>query len=581
MPVVTGIDVLGIQRYVFASNRLRDVLAASWMVDHVTGEKSLMQWGLPANQVLRAAAGNAIIEFETIEQAREWTSRYTRWLQDKAPGIGVAVAHRSYEDGSLACALKALAVDVARTKFERRPSAAQLGLSVTAVCSVTGLPANALDHYGDLVSSGVYRLRDEGTQKEAKKRWDSFRPQLPNAAGWQADFPDELDLMGRTERTTSLLGVVHVDGNSIGKAINGWIGRCIDEQSDDVRVGDEYREWSHKIDELGRSVLQALTSRAASRVENIEMPNAIAGQPRWERRCWLRGTPSEIDFKMHDWRHDTTRKARRGTVFLPLRPILLGGDDLTFVCDGRIALDLATSALREFAKHSVPHLGKDGGETTFTACAGVALVKAHAPFYRGYQLADDLCRSAKQARHRANKVKGIETGCWLDWHVGPIRPGEKLNRLRARQYQDGNLTMRPYPLVRYNGREESWNWLDRELLGPAHSPNDSFRGFRKTGDDESEATQRFANSWAGSRNRVKRLGSLVVEGKDAVNDQINAWSATESGLRLPLALANGGFIGDQTPILDAIELMDLHVRLETDPQLQAAPTDQVVSEGTT
>lgn len=34
MAVVTGIDVLGIQRYVFASNRLRDVLAASWMVDH-------------------------------------------------------------------------------------------------------------------------------------------------------------------------------------------------------------------------------------------------------------------------------------------------------------------------------------------------------------------------------------------------------------------------------------------------------------------------------------------------------------------------------------------------------------------
>ncbi len=47
MPVVTGIDVLGIQRYVFASNRLRDVLAASWMVDHVVkrADDSLLQWG--------------------------------------------------------------------------------------------------------------------------------------------------------------------------------------------------------------------------------------------------------------------------------------------------------------------------------------------------------------------------------------------------------------------------------------------------------------------------------------------------------------------------------------------------------
>ena len=36
------------------------------------------------------------------------------------------------------------------------------------------------------------------------------------------------------------------------------------------------------------------------------------------------------------------------------------------------------------------------------------------------------CRSAKQARHRANEAEEEETGCWLDWHVGSVRPGEPL-----------------------------------------------------------------------------------------------------------------------------------------------------------
>jgi len=38
MPVLTGIDLLGIQDYIFASNRLRDVLAASWMVEYVLAD---------------------------------------------------------------------------------------------------------------------------------------------------------------------------------------------------------------------------------------------------------------------------------------------------------------------------------------------------------------------------------------------------------------------------------------------------------------------------------------------------------------------------------------------------------------
>ncbi|MGE3524766.1 MAG: hypothetical protein AB7I33_02495 [Gemmatimonadales bacterium] len=561
MPMITGIDVLGIQRYVFASNRLRDVLAASWMVDHVMRREadSLLQWGMTDDRVLLAAGGNAILEFASLDDARTWTRQYTRWLQDEAPGLEVVVAHRPYDGRSLAWGLKALAIDLARAKLERRPSSPQLGLSVTVACSVTGLPATSLDRHDPApISRHIEVLRRDDVQSRAKERWDSYLPKgLDQARGWRAEFPLELDLMGRTPGETSLLSVVHVDGNGIGAAIKGWLDRCLGQDVADDRVRTDYREWSRAIDELGERVLRAMIQRVSSCIVEEENEHG-------ERKCVVRGTPYELGFSLRDWRDDKTHKTAKDTVFLPLRPILLGGDDLTFVCDGRIALDLAAAALKEFETHQIPHLGEGGAERTLTACAGAALVKAHAPFHRSYALAESLCASGKRARQEVNQRGQVDTGCWLDWHAGSTRPAEAVEDLRKREYQDGNLTMRPYPLGQFDGREQSWAWLDRELLGPDHADDGSFRGFREV-PDEHGGTRCVPNGWSGSRSRVKRLGSLVPDGSDSIRRQVDAWNAIEHGVQLPARLAAGGFVGQRTPLLDAIELLDLHVRLEPDP----------------
>jgi len=39
--------------------------------------------------------------------------------------------------------------------------------------------------------------------------------------------------------------------------------------------------------------------------------------------------------------------------YLPFRPLIFGGDDLTFVCDARIALDLTVFYLRELEKRTL------------------------------------------------------------------------------------------------------------------------------------------------------------------------------------------------------------------------------------
>src|SRR5439155_3628090 len=128
-------------------------------------------------------------------------------------------------------------------------------------------------------------------------------------------------------------------------------------------------------------------------------------------------------------------------------------------------LDLAETALESFASaDSIGKLGRIG------AAAGVAIVHAHAPFFRAYAMAEDLCRSAKRL------VVGEEQGFAIDWQIGLGRPGESIDDVRRAQYALPNglrLTRRPYRAA--TASAGSWTWLAREVFGGFRAPRWSTR----------------------------------------------------------------------------------------------------------
>ena len=118
---------------------------------------------------------------------------------------------------------------------------------------------------------------------------------------------------------------------------------------------------------------------------------------------------------------------------LPIRPLILAGDDICYVTDGRIALETARIFLEYIQQENVQGL-------PLNACAGVAVVKAHFPFSRAYQLAEELCRNAK------NQIPEGTDASWLDWHVDQGELQDSLQEVRE-QYtaEDGSvLTQKPY-----------------------------------------------------------------------------------------------------------------------------------------
>lgn len=536
MPVLTAIDVLGVQRFIFSSNRLRDVVTGSflvhWSMSHgeerrdpsKTGQKGALGGLVPPQDIIVAGGGNAVIRFDTLEKARDFTARYTRLLYDEAPGLEVALVHKEFQSGGLARALREIQIELARAKTERTSSVPLLGLSVNASCRETALPAMGFDVAEPTVAlcKGILKRRER--KEVANAHW---RPHLkktgkPEFSPEDFDFPLELDDLGRTIGDTSLIGIVHIDGNGVGQKIKTWLERQVEEQDKkaegDTAVCSGYQEWSQAIDDLGQKAFQAVVNRVCQRVTQCDRDG--------KRTLCITGCPSHLGFDL---------KRVDGRWMLPLRPILLGGDDLTFVCDGRIALDLAETALAVFEKSDVPHLGK------IAACAGVTVFRVHAPFARAYDLAEKLCSSAKAILKEKNL-----NGCALDWHIGSVRPGESPSDIRKRQYRVENhqLTCRPYLLGVGVEETETWRWLSRKLLD---DPENGLRGKR----------------WSRRRNKVKALAEVIREGPDGVQSALEAWRVVDPYLRLPEGMKDGFFEASRTPLLDALELFDLHLVLES------------------
>jgi hypothetical protein len=523
MPVLTGIDVLGVQRFVFASNRLKDVVTGSFLVHWCTSWPGALSSLVAEKNILLASGGNAIVEFDTYEDARCFAAHYTRLLYDKAPGLEVVLVHEEFENERLAAALQNLQIKLARAKTERSPSVPLSGLSVTASCMETGQPATNIDSAETTapISRNICKRREK--RKDANTYWNAF------LQGKECfEFPLELDQLGRSIEDTSYLGVVHVDGNGVGKKIKTWLEK-VDNGTDDNIVRREYREWSAAIDKLGNTALQAVVDRLCQGVDR--------------KSSKVIGTPDGLSFDLH---------TVNGGWMLPIRPILLGGDDLTFVCDGRIALDLAETALGVFEHSNIPHLGN------ISASAGIAIVRVHAPFARAYELSEKLCRSAKGKLKEKNNP-----GCALDWHIGIARPGESVTTLREKQYEakksDSSdkyrLTCKPYLLGSGKDDTETWRWLSRMLLD---DKNCGLRGER----------------WSERRNKVKALSELVREGPKRVRSANSAWRIVDSKLQLPFLDDVGGFFDEtRTPLLDAVELLALHLVLENIDHEQATESE--------
>jgi hypothetical protein len=140
----------------------------------------------------------------------------------------------------------------------------------------------------------------------------------------------------------------------------------------------------------------------------------------------------------------------------PIVPLVLGGDDLTVVCDGRQALQFTKKFIDCFEEETRQHSGVNSIlKNGVTSCAGVAIVKPHFPFFAGYQLAEELLKSAK-------KLKPLSA---IDYHILYDASGPNLDRIRRELTIDSaRLVARPYTVRSESAPpHRSWSDLQRRI----------------------------------------------------------------------------------------------------------------------
>jgi CRISPR/Cas system-associated protein Cas10 (large subunit of type III CRISPR-Cas system) len=472
--IATVLDTTGIQSYIFSSNRLRENVGASCLVEQVTknwvkgsleklngqiyypgetadqpDERPYIEKDNLSAEVVYAAGGNTVILFKSKQLAEDFTKDLSTKVLRKAPGINLVIAHRPFEWNEEQTQNLHRIVDslikneIERKKNERPHSVPLLGLGVTADCNSTRLVAiGKSNEFGApkdssyLVSREVkYKLlavkrneqpkrQDEAARNANEVLKDFFSDVLPD----HFDFPLDVDDLGRSRDESSYVAVVHADGNSMGDRFKN----CGKDSPN--------REYITKIRELSWSVNQAGINALKAIVKTLIDPQNLVTE---DGRAVLRSIDSQ---KRENGRIELKQKGDK--IYLPFRPLVYGGDDVTFVCDGRLGLTLAALYLKAFERKAA-----DG--EWLTACAGVSIAKAHYPFARSYELSSQLCSEAKKLVRQSDD--GFSA---LDWHVAASGLSGTLQEIRQREYAvpEGRLNIRPLQI-----RQQENDWLNWDI----------------------------------------------------------------------------------------------------------------------
>ncbi len=501
------IEATGIQPYLFGSNQLAQNIGASELVCQATEDwvSELAQGA----EIVYKGGGNAMLIFESEGAADAFARQLTRRSLERARGLDLVVKRKPFDPtgDSLAEVHQKLRKKLAQRKRDRQPSTPLVGLGVTAACVYTGAPAVGLNDDGQLVSVEVqHKLKAE---KAGKKR---LQDQLPQVAGNDYDFVYDFGEFG-TPGEASYLAVIHTDGNRMGERIK--------------RLGEQYTrpdqnaEYRRALADFSKSVRNAADLALRATVDAMLDAVVVEKTPKGERR-------SIGKVPVH--RRDSDRKW-----LLPFRPIVFGGDDVTFVCEGRLGLAVATRYLRLFSRQIL--FDKEPAYCR----GGVAVVKSHYPFSRAYDLAEALCASAKGYINDAN-VAGRLTA--LDWHFAMSGLVLPLKEVREREYTvpSGDLLMRPLRLDPPDSDWRSWETFTAMLDGFDRDP------------------------WAERRSKVKALRDALREGRATTQHFLAL-----HGLKLPKIsgqpdmVASGWHGSGRCGYWDAVEALDFYVPLEGGP----------------
>jgi len=357
MEYLYGASVQRIQEFIFQTNKLKEIVGASQLVDNIcTSEfqkfcksNSIV---FNDNNIIVSAAGN--IKYLLNEtDCKKIVRSFPMHISSYAPGITISQAVVKV-NGKLTEDIINKLEDKLKAQRNKADMPVDIGFMGLGKARRTGGVAYAVDDDNKQIDRGTLKKR-KLFKEQPVNLFKKFKKDIKvgNAAFEMKHITGQSD--------NSWLAIIHADGNALGKKI---------------QVLSKKTNGSDKVKEAF-----ALFSK------ELELATQESAQQAFEG---IIGKEWQKKIKDSDSRY-------------PIRPVILGGDDLTVIIRADLAFDFVTKYLKAFesiTKNRFKFMNTKYRIDVFTkgltACAGIAYIKESYPFHYGVHLAESLTVEAKR-----------------------------------------------------------------------------------------------------------------------------------------------------------------------------------------
>ena len=374
--ILAQYDISGIQNYIFATNRLRENVGASKNVSRILkqflpeainlvagAEKTAVtDWKKVENgvflsennpdilaEVLYIGGGNAVVVYRTRQLYDDVSKALAIKVAEYCQGITVLSAFVETGWGEFSDKIAELEAELSELKRRVPREVPMSPWPIVEQDSAYGLPVTRV-YEKDGITGGISEIQYE--KYEASHQEDT-------SVNISWHFALQMEDLIEKRGEDSYVAVVHIDGNGMGDMVRG--------------IRNQHRDFKSAVPAMRKM------SAEISRVYKDSFECVVA---------------------------DISRSSERE--ILPIRHLIMDGDDITVICGARFALPAVTAFLRRLMERA-------SEELPVTACAGIAFVHSHFPFNIAYQIAEACCSEAKKSWY-TNRAEQKKTG-YLDYQV--------------------------------------------------------------------------------------------------------------------------------------------------------------------
>lgn len=438
MPYLYGFNINSIQPYIFQTGKLKEIIGGSELVEQICKDQFIELLGerFEENNLIQSAAGRVRYLFEDKESCQSFVRDFPMQVIKRLPGAAFTQALVTVKGNLDYCDLWNLEKRLDTQRNRTFPSLAPDWM-IVARAPRTGGPlfqeTNAAGGGKDLLDqeqwAKIKTTRNILKKPDEKSLFSKFidKGSIPKSA-FATEFED---LLPAGDKKKGWLAVVHADGNSLGRLIQNLSLQFSKNKSD--QLAQFLRRFSVTLDEA--------TCKAVTKAfEKVVRP-------------------------VYEYEGEKSSKA-----LLALRPIILGGDDLTLIIRGNLALDFTAAYLKSFEDQTKLLFGPLADEfeleelrAGMTACAGISFVKFNYPFHYAVELSESLCKYSKGISKKLSdpsipsclafhKVQSSFVGDYQELIDGPLSvPKEKV------QFNNGPYFL--HETVGYHTVDQLQQWI--------------------------------------------------------------------------------------------------------------------------